>query len=232
VSVTDQIDRVAWALERATGERWLDYTGLRIKHHLDANDEELLVLTVSKMGDMGSWARGDTALYFTRKLQAAARRAGWKAKYLGERITQMMEDLSGMFGIEYQTLVNERATCGTWAYEDRMNGKVVGYGHHAVISSAWDRHTRREFLLMAEENEWTKGQLLSHIRGRRSAISGSYRQESSEVEDSPTGVDFWRSHGLNCIEDSPDCWRIKGSYGEQVIRAVLEGGRAVLVREA
>ena len=231
MTVHDTIDRVQWALERAAGEGWLDYTGLRVKTWLDASDEELLVLAVSKLGDMGAWARGDCALYFTRKLQAEARRRAWKPRYLGERITQMMEDLAGMFGIAYQSLVNERATCNTWPHEQRVNGRIVGYAHHALISSVWSAHERRELLLMAEENEWTRDQLQAHIRGRTSVTTSSY-DEPDDTPPSTFVLDWWRAHGVQCVEEAPDCWRICGSYGEQVIRAVLDGGRAVLVRES
>jgi hypothetical protein len=235
--VIEPVDRVAWALEKGNREEWLSYTGLRLKGWLSQEDEESLVIFVAKMGDMGAWARGDLALYVRRKVDFRAECEGWTRQRRNEVLNESLEDLASELGCEPHTLQNEAAICSAWPYEERVNGRVVGFSHHRLFCS-WPKDERHDMLVLAEENSWTRNELARHAYGGTKALPVPVIPNSPQGEremqswERPYAAEQWfYSHQIQMRQEDRDTVVFQSPWGVKVARAVLEGGNPVIAWE-
>jgi hypothetical protein len=237
--VIEPVDRVAWALEKGEAEKWLSYTGLRLKGWLSQEDEESLVIFVAKMGDMGAWARGDLALYMRRKIDFRSECEGWSRQRRNEVLYESTEDLASELGVDARTLQTYASVCSAWPYEERVSGRVVGFSHHRLFCS-WPKDERHDMLVLAEENCWTRNELARHAYGVRpvpvGVIPNSTRVESvggeMPVWERPYAAEQWfYSHQIQMRQEDRDTVVFQSPWGVKVARAVLEGGNPVIAWE-
>lgn len=229
MTVREPIDRVEWALKRNEQAQWLSYTGLKLGGWLSADDEEHLITVVKSFGDMGSWARGDLAVYMRRKINARALREGWALKKKNEHQFEMMEDLADRLGVAVKTLYNEAAVCSNWAQEKRVHGDVVGFSHHKLFAGGWDVDEARSMVLLAEENEWTVGQLANHVYGERVYPVPPAGNAPAQTWEKPYALEQWfHAHNLSVRQEAADMCVFRSPWGIRVVRAVLDGNKPVI----
>jgi hypothetical protein len=217
------------AIARGNKMEWLTATGLNpnvvnASNPLSAEDEEMLALHLSGIGDSVAWARGDLGLYIREKCKRQIDQRGLGRDEFNQLWGQEIERLAKLLGCSPKTLYNNITTCSNWPIEARRNTLAVRYKHHEVLPNSMPLADRIRMIEQADSEGWNYKRFYAVVHGHvlpdTSEPTDTYQAPAPTEDDDPfaptdgrwlNAADFLGNESPNASPDTYESIDFSGS---------------------